>query len=85
MKTDLGFIQENFGWDCTPIHCLTSQGDWELRIDYQLKNGTKSYLHYNKPAVGPHTDQYRLTISEFDSVGLIDPFSYGRLNGKVFS
>ena len=21
------------------IHCLTSQGDWELRIDYQLKNG----------------------------------------------
>ena len=80
-----GLYSGEFWMGLCSIHCLTSQGDWELHIDYQLKNGTKSYLHYNKSAVGPHTDQYRLTISGFDSVGLIDPFSYGRLNGKVFS
>ena len=29
------------------MHCLTSQGNWELRIDFELLDGTKSYLHYN--------------------------------------
>ena len=83
-----GHYSGEFWMGLRSIHCLTSQGDWELRIDYQLKNGTKSYLHYNKFAVGPPTDQYRLTISGFDSVGLTDPFNApidGRLNGKVFS
>jgi len=58
--------EDGFGWytgefwiGLRSIHCLTSQGDdWELRIDYTLKNGTNSYLHYNKFAVGPATDQY---------------------------
>ena len=56
------------------MHCLTSQGNWELRIDYQLKNGTKSYLHYNKFVIGPAEDQYPLNISGSDSIGLTDPF-----------
>ena len=56
------------------MHCLTSQGNWELQIDYQLKNGTRSYLHYNKFAIGSAEDQYPLTISGFDSIGLTDPF-----------
>ena len=36
---------EFFAW-IKSVHCLTSQGDWELRIDYYLKKGTKSYLNY---------------------------------------
>ena len=68
------------------MHCLTSQGNWELRIDYQLKNGTKSYLHYNKFAIGSAEDQYPLNISGFDSIGLTDPFDSGNLlNGMKFS
>ena len=64
----------------------TSQGNWELRIDYQLKNGTKSYLHYNKFAIGSAEDQYPLNISGFDSIGLTDPFVVGyRLNGMKFT
>ena len=58
------------------MHCLTSQGNWELRIDYQLKNGTKSYLHYNKFAIGSAEDQYPLNISGFDSTGLQFIYSY---------
>ena len=56
------------------MHCLTSQGNWELRIDYQLKNGTKSYLHYNKFAIGSAEDHYPLHISGFDSIGLTTVF-----------
>ena len=68
------------------MHCLTNQGSWELRIDYQLSNGTRSYLHYRQFAIGPAEDQYRLNISGFDSVGLTDPFvSDHPLTGMKFS
>ena len=67
------------------MHCLTSQGNWELRIDYQLKNGTKSYLHYNKFAIGSAEDQYPLNISGFDSIGLTDPFYTHHLKGMKFT
>ena len=65
------------------MHCLTSQGHWELRIDYQLKNGTKSYLHYNKFAVGLPQEQYPLNISGFDTIGLTNPFI--NINGMKFT
>ena len=68
------------------MHCLTSQGNWELRIDYQLKNGTKSYLHYNNFVIGSAEDQYPLNISGFDSIGLTDPFDSGHpLTGMKFT
>ena len=57
------------------MHCLTSQGNWELRIDYHLQNGTKSYLHYCKFAVGSPKNQYPLNISGFNGIGWSDPFS----------
>ena len=78
-----GSYSSEFWMGLRSMHCLTRQGTWELRVDYTLNNGTKSYLHYNKFAVGPSTDQYQLSISGFDSLGLTDPFSY--LNGKRFS
>ena len=69
-----GNLHGEFWIGLKSMHCLTSQGNWELRIDYQLKNGTKSYLHYNKFAIGSAEDQYPLNISGFDSIGLTDPF-----------
>ena len=41
------------------LHCLTSQGHWELRIDYILSNKTKGYLSYHHFRVGPASDDYR--------------------------
>ena len=68
------------------MYCLTREKSWELRIDYRLTNRTKSYLHYKQFAVGPAEDQYQLSISGFDSVGLPDPFStYGSMDGMKFS
>ena len=80
-----GNLHGEFWIGLRSMHCLTSQGNWELRIDYQLKNGTKSYLHYNKFAVGSAEDQYPLNISEFDRIGLTDPFYTHVLNGMKFS
>ena len=71
-----GNLNGEFWIGLRSMHCLTSEGNWELRIDYQLKNGTKSYLHYNKFAIGSAKDQYPLNISGFDSIGLTDPFNY---------
>ena len=67
------------------IHCLTSQGNWELQIDCQVMNETKSYLHYNKFSIGSAEDQYPLNISGFDSIGLTDPFASGGLNQMKFT
>ena len=47
------------------LHCLTSQGHWELRIDYMFSNKTKGYLSYHYFRVGPANDDYRLSISGF--------------------
>ena len=47
------------------LHCLTSQGHWELRIDYMLSNKAKGYLSYHHFRVGPASDDYRLSISGF--------------------
>ena len=85
-----GNLNDEFWIGLRSMHCLTSRArNWELRIDYQLKNGTKSYLHYNKFAVGSSEDQYPLNISGFDSIGLTDPFDYynhfGKLSGKKFT
>ena len=65
------------------MHCLTNEGNWELQIDYQLSNGTKSYLHYKQFAIGVADDKYQLTISGFDRDGLTDPFR--GINRLLFS
>ena len=81
-----GYLNGEFWMGLRSMHCLTSQGNWEFRIDYKLKNGTESYLHCNKFAIGSAEDQYPLNISGFDSIGLTDPFISGRpLNGMKFS
>ena len=83
-----GNLHGEFWIGLRSMHCLNSQGSWELRIDYHLKNGTKSYLHYNKFAVGSSEDQYPLNISGFDSIGVTDPFNdpvWQPLNGMKFT
>ena len=63
---------------------MTNQGQWELRIDYKLRNGTKGFLLYSSFKVGPATAQYPLTISGFSGV-TDDPFLKDSLNGTKFS
>jgi len=67
-----------------PLHCLTNQRQWKLHIDFTFTNETKSYLSYNKFAVGPVNSQYQLSISGFTGI-TTDPFAFSRLNGMKFT
>ena len=67
------------------LHCLTSNGNWEIRIDFTFSNGTKSFMHYSNFGVGPSTDNYRLRISGFTGVTPTDPFTTYSINGQQFS
>ena len=79
-----GSLHNEFWFGLRAIHCLTSQGQWELRIDFTFENGTKSYLHYNHFTVGPPDDHYRLRVSGFTGITLTDPFATHHQNGRPF-
>ena len=80
-----GNLDGEFWYGLRPLHCLTNQGQWQLRIDFTFSNGTKSYLFYDKFAVGPASSQYKLSISGFSGI-TTDPF-YGShpLDGMKFT
>ena len=80
-----GDLYKEFWLGLRGMHCLTSNGNWELRIDFTFDNGTKSFMHYNHFRVGPATDNYRLSISGFTGITPTDPFTTHNLNGQQFS
>ena len=87
-ENGFGSLTGEFWYGLTPLHCLTNQGQWEMRIDFTLTDGTKSYLSYTSFKVGPASSKYRLSISGFKGITEIDPFSqykYMMLNGTHFT
>ena len=80
-----GDLNREFWFGLNAMNCLTSKGNWELRIDFTFTNGTKSFMHYNHFRVGPATDNYRLSISGFTGITPDDPFTSHPLNGQPFS
>ena len=68
-----GSLTGEFWFGLNALHCLTSQGHWELRIDFALPNGTRGYLPYKHFAVGAAIQKYPLTISGFHGY-TTDPF-----------
>ena len=79
-----GSLTGEFWYGLHPLHCLTNQGQWKLRIDFTFTNGTKSYLSYNHFTVGPANSQYQLSISGFTGI-TTNPFSTHDLNGMKFT
>jgi len=79
-----GSLTGEFWYGLLAIHCLTNQGQWELRVDYMSINGTNGNLSYSNFRVGPAVEQYKLTISGFNGVA-DDPFSTSALNGMKFT
>ena len=80
-----GDLYKEFWFGLRGMHCLTSNGNWELRIDFIFNNGTKSFMHYNNFRVGPATDRYRLSISGFTGITPTDPFTSYNINNEQFS
>ena len=67
------------------MNCLTKTGQWELRVDFEFPNKTRSYFHYNVFRVGSATEEYPLTIDGFTGITPTDSFSTHSLNGHKFS
>ena len=65
------------------MSCLTDNGQWELRVDFQFENNTWSHLHYKQFKVGSSGAEYPLTIGGFTGVTTDDPFVH--YNGMGFS
>ena len=81
-----GDLNGEFWYGLKSMNCLTQTGQWELRVDFEFQNKTRSYLHYNVFKVGSATDEYPLTISGFTGITLEDPFSTRTpLNGMKFT
>ena len=80
-----GDLNGEFWYGLKNLYCLTQTGQWEMRVDFEFKNKTRSYLHYNVFKVGSATDEYPLTISGFTGITPTDPFSTGRHNSLKFS
>ena len=80
-----GDLNGEFWYGLKSMNCLTQTGQWELRVDFEFQNKTRSYLHYNVFKVGSATDEYPLTISGFTGITPTDPFATGRHNGQKFS
>ena len=80
-----GDLNGEFWYGLTPLHCLTNQGQWELRIDLTHTNGTKTYLHYKQFAIGSASNNYPLQISQYIGIYPVDPFNIQPLNGTKFT
>ena len=79
-----GSLDGEFWYGLRPLYCHTSQGQWQLRVDFTFSNGTKSYFFYNKFAVGPASSQYKLSISGFSGI-TSDPFLTRPLDNRKFT
>ena len=80
-----GDLNGEFWYGLKNMNCLTQTGKWEMRVDFEFKNKTRSYLHYNVFKVGSATDEYPLTISGFTGITPDDPFQRNSHNGKKFT
>ena len=80
-----GDLNGEFWYGLKSMNCLTQTGQWEMRVDFEFQNKTRSYLHYNVFKVGSATDEYPLTISGFTGITPTDPFYTHHHNGKKFT
>ena len=80
-----GSLTGEFWYGLRPLHCLTNQGQWEMRIDFTLTDGTKSYISYSFFKIGPASSNYQMSISGFNGITSSDPFSDHTLNGMPFT
>ena len=80
-----GNLTGEFWYGLRPLHCLTSQGQWEIRIDITFINGTKSYLLYSFFRVGPVSSKYQLSVSGFKGITAFDRFTADKSSGMPFT
>ena len=77
-----GKLTGEFWYGLRALHCLTGQGDWEMRMDIKLTNGTNIFLQYKQFKVASAKDKYKLTVGGFQGT-TTDPMTLH--NGMNFT
>ncbi|XP_065896446.1 ryncolin-1-like [Dysidea avara] len=67
-ENGFGKLNGEFWYGLRALHCLTDQGGWEMRMDIELANGTKIFLHYEQFKVASAKDKYKLTVGGFQGI-----------------
>ena len=80
-----GDLNSEFWYGLKALNCLTQTGQWELRVDFEFSNKTRSHLHYNMFRVGGASEEYPLAISGFTGITPTDPFSTAGHSGYRFT
>ena len=76
-----GDLNTEFWYGLEEMHCLTQRGQWEMRLDFQLSNGTWTYLHYNQFSVGSANEKYPLTVGGYSGpVPSDNALTYNNMN-----
>ena len=70
-----GKLTGEFWYGLKALHCLTSQGGCEMRMDIKLANGTNIFLQYEQFKVASAKDKYKLTVGGFQGI-TTDPMAY---------
>jgi len=60
-----GELTGEFWYGLRALHCLTSQGSWEMRMDIKFANGIKIFLQYGHFKVASANEKYKLTVGGF--------------------
>ena len=81
-ETGFGDLQGEFWYGLKGLSCLTESGNWEMRLDFQKADKTRSYLHYTRFKVGSVHHNYPLTLTGFT---LTSGDIMGTANGRQFS
>ena len=70
-----GNLTGEFWYGLKALHCLTSQGGWEMRMDIKLANGTNIFLQYEQFKVASAISKYEVTVGGFQGI-TNDPMAY---------
>ena len=63
-----GDLNKDFWAGLELMYTLTQRGQLEMRVDYQRKDKSWSYLHYTQFSVGRASEEYPLTVGGFTGV-----------------
>ena len=82
-ENGFGDLSGEFWYGLKGLHVMTSQGDWEIRVEAEGKNRVVWYVQYGLAKILGAEEQYRLEIYE-PSSNVDYPF-LNNFNGSKFS
>ncbi|XP_078687243.1 microfibril-associated glycoprotein 4-like [Branchiostoma floridae x Branchiostoma belcheri] len=82
-KAGFGKLDGEFWLGNDKLHQLTSQAQYEMRVDLEDFEGNSAYAQYQVFTVGSEAEHYRLTVGNY--IGTAGDSMVDKHNGKPFS